>query len=246
MDLDFAFGKLVSGSADKTLRIWDLSNHKCVGVLDGHSGWVRACQISGYNVLSGSGDCTVKLWDISKLESVNSLPEEDDIDPLSRTFYGHTGGVTCVQFDETVVLSGSLDKTVIQWDLETGASITTLKAHVSLDSLISPIDKIIYSDTYNQKTLDSSIDLSEHENFDWGKLQEPEAPKVANVAGHVGCLFFFKYALAAGYGDGIIRLYDLRTGECHRSLTGHSSTVTSVRFDDNMIISGSMDKTVKV
>ena len=31
-------GRRVSGSADRTIRVWDMSTHHCVGVLDGHDG----------------------------------------------------------------------------------------------------------------------------------------------------------------------------------------------------------------
>ena len=34
---------------------------------------------------------------------------------------------------------------------------------------------------------------------------------MANVGGAVGALQFWQHALAAGYGDGIVRLFDLRS-----------------------------------
>ncbi|RCH87218.1 hypothetical protein CU098_009182, partial [Rhizopus stolonifer] len=47
------------------------------------------------------------------------------------TLQGHTNGVMCVQFDEILklVMTGSFDKTVRVWDLETGACIRTLEGH---------------------------------------------------------------------------------------------------------------------
>lgn len=38
LDFESPFGHLVTGSADKTLRVWDMSSHKCLGVLEGHTG----------------------------------------------------------------------------------------------------------------------------------------------------------------------------------------------------------------
>ena len=36
--LDFGNGRMVSGSADRTCRVWDLEKKCCIGVLDGHDG----------------------------------------------------------------------------------------------------------------------------------------------------------------------------------------------------------------
>lgn len=36
--LDGPFGTLVTGSADRTIRVWDLSSLRCIGTLHGHNG----------------------------------------------------------------------------------------------------------------------------------------------------------------------------------------------------------------
>lgn len=38
----------------------------------------------------------------------------------------------------------------------------------------------------------------------------------------------------------------MRTGQAHRTLTGHSGPITCLQFDESYIISGSLDKTIKV
>jgi mitochondrial division protein 1 len=249
LDFETPYGYLVSGSADKSLRVWDISNHKCVGVLDGHEGWIRAVQISAYSVVSGSGDHTAKLWDVSKLsESGQQLIDaQDDTEPLVRSFYGHTGGVTCLQFNNQFLLTGSVDRTIRQWDLETGATFGVLRSETSLDTLDTPLDLALY-DEKREKVI--APIPTEPEFHVWTNPQQrrtsSQHSKIFNVGGHVGGLHFYQHALAAGYGDGVIRLFDLRSGDCHRSLTGHYGTVTCVSFDDNEIISGSIDKTVKV
>ena len=57
--------KFISGSADNTLKRWDLSEGKVLTQFAGHSGWVLSCTLSpdGDQVLSGSNDTFVKLWD---------------------------------------------------------------------------------------------------------------------------------------------------------------------------------------
>jgi len=59
-------GKLVmSGSADKTVRLWDAVTGAALQTLEGHSSWVYSIAFSpdGKQVVSGSDDRTVRLWD---------------------------------------------------------------------------------------------------------------------------------------------------------------------------------------
>jgi WD40 repeat protein len=59
-------GKLVvSGSEDKTVRLWGAATGAALQTLDGHSGPVTSVAFlpDGKLVVSGSGDKTVRLWD---------------------------------------------------------------------------------------------------------------------------------------------------------------------------------------
>jgi WD40 repeat protein len=239
-------GILISGSADKTLRVWDMATHQCKGVLEGHDGWIRSVQLNGYQIISGSGDHTAKLWDISRLEvtGVPLLDNQDDVDePLLKTYYGHSAGITCLQFEQGRLLTGSIDKTIRSFDMETGGTLSVLYAMKPLES--SQLDTILYPESKSDSPFS---DLLSNKDFTGWSETNGNAPALIprNNCGHVGGLHFYQHALAAGYGDGQIRLFDLRTGKCHRQLIEHSMAVTAVNFDDNEIISGSLDNTIKV
>lgn len=79
----------------------------------------------------------------------------------------------------------------------------------------------------------------------------------------VGGVQFWGYALASASGDGGVRMWDsesqapiqfrkaadirvVRTGQAHRTLTGHNGPVTCLQFDENSIVTGSLDKTIRV
>lgn len=62
----------------------------------------------------------------------------------------------------------------------------------------------------------------------------------------VGGLQFWGYALASGSADGCVRMWDMRTGQAHRTLVGHAAPVTSLQFDEYHLVSGSLDKTIRV
>lgn len=62
-------GRLVSGSIDRTLRIWDCSSWSCLAVLRGHTGSVHSlAYLASGELVSGSTDSTMRVWNLSSSE----------------------------------------------------------------------------------------------------------------------------------------------------------------------------------
>ena len=58
--------RVVTGSRDKTIRIWDAESGAVVGeALTGHNGavWSVAYSPDGRHIISGSRDSTIRIWD---------------------------------------------------------------------------------------------------------------------------------------------------------------------------------------
>src|SRR5438045_192156 len=74
----------ISTSADKTLRVWDLTTGKPVATLEGHSSEVVGVAVAespnGIVLVSGSQDKTLSVWNLASGKSVAILE-------------GHSGGV---------------------------------------------------------------------------------------------------------------------------------------------------------
>ncbi|KAF9233508.1 WD40-repeat-containing domain protein [Melanogaster broomeanus] len=102
--------KLVSGSYDSTVRIWDRKTG-AVEVLSGHTTSVHAVDVSqdGKMVVSGGSDYTVRIWNGDSGETIHVCE-------------GHKNYVSSVHFSPDVdrVVSGSADGTVRVWSVETG------------------------------------------------------------------------------------------------------------------------------
>ncbi|CAE6436413.1 unnamed protein product [Rhizoctonia solani] len=97
--------RVVSGSYDETVRIWDVERGTTIiGPLD-HIGWVRSVAFSpdGSQVVSGSHNSTIQLWD-SRSGRMTGSPYE-----------GHTWDIYGVAFspDGNYIASGSRDHTSI-------------------------------------------------------------------------------------------------------------------------------------
>jgi len=100
---------VVSGSDDKTLKVWDLETGRCRATFEGHTNSVFGVAITsdGKTVVSGSDDKTLKVWDL-------------ETGRCRATFEGHTDSVFGVAItpDGRTVVSGSADKTLKVWDLD--------------------------------------------------------------------------------------------------------------------------------
>ncbi len=106
--------RIVSGSDDNGLRLWDASSGKQLGPpLQGHTDWVRSVAFSpdGRRIVSGSDDNSLRLWDASSGKQIGP--------PLQ----GHTSSVRSVAFspDGRRIVSGSGDKTLRLWDASGGS-----------------------------------------------------------------------------------------------------------------------------
>jgi WD40 repeat protein len=117
--------RIVSGSADNTLRLWDAQTGQPLGQpLKGHESWVMSIAFSpdGTRIVSGSEDKTLRLWDAKTGQ------------PLGQPLTGHESTVMSVAFspDGTRIVSGSEDKTLRLWDAKTGQPLgQPLKGHES-------------------------------------------------------------------------------------------------------------------
>ena len=105
--------RIVSGSEDRTIRVWDAHSGDVVaGPFEGHTSSVRSVAFSpdGTRIVSSSSDCTIRVWDARSG------------DVVAGPFEGHTDYVTSVAFspDGTRIVSGSGDHTIRVWDARSG------------------------------------------------------------------------------------------------------------------------------
>ncbi len=78
----FADGRrALSGSDDRTLKLWDLQTGKATATLKGHEDGVMAVAVfaDGRRALSGSDDRTLKVWDLKARKCLATFTGESAI-----------------------------------------------------------------------------------------------------------------------------------------------------------------------
>jgi WD40 repeat protein/tRNA A-37 threonylcarbamoyl transferase component Bud32 len=224
----------VSGSDDKTLRLWDTRARRALTVMSNHSGYVSgvtavATSPDGHTFASGSLDGTVKIWNFRSGKPAQLL-------------FGHRDRVLAVAFDPSgrYLVSGSSDRTVKLWNLSRGKSVLTLKGHAN-----AVIAVAVSSDGKSLASAgeDGTIVL-------WDMIK---GRRVRTLRGHQSTVRSIAFdpdgrTLASGSDDKMIKLWDIASGKLVRTLSGHTQSITSLAFraDGNLLASGSTDRQIRL
>ncbi|KAI6010176.1 WD40-repeat-containing domain protein [Pisolithus marmoratus] len=249
--LDFSepYGVLVSSSQDDIQpRVWDLMTGAEIGRLQGHRGTVKCIQVEDNLCLTGSDDGSARLWNLGAVDdgweeaSLSDVAEDiGDQDgelvekpnsvrcsaegggPCLRRLEGHSKAVTALYFEDDCLVTGASDKTLRQWDLTTGQCVLTMD--------------ILWAISHSPGGAAGSLSPAP---------LYPGLSAAGMYQDFVGAVQFWGYALVSGSGDGAVRMWDMRTGQAHRTLTGHTGPVTCLQFDETHIATGSLDKSIRI
>ena len=213
---------LASGSADKTIRIWDVSdpdNPRHLRTMHGHTSNVEtvAWSPNGRTLTSGSDDGTTRLWD----------PNTGSNFAVLR---GHAQSVEPVAWHPNgrMLATGSYDDTIRIWDPDTDTTLRILRGHTSdLDALVFHPN----GQTLASGSSDHTIRLWNPSN---GNLK-------ATLTGHSGVVNALAFSpngqiLASGSDDDTIRIWMLVTLD----VTGNGV----VNFRDIVAVANNYGKTV--
>jgi WD40 repeat protein len=265
--------KVVTGSWDNTIRVWNAQTGKLEQSLAGHERLVNSIAISddGTNLVSASDDKTLKVWNLQTGELIQTLKGHDDVvNSVALTPDGKTA------------ISASDDETIRIWNLETGKSELTLTGHEDwINSVVVSKDgKTIVSGSSDEtvrvwdlqsgtlectlkdhqdvvntvaispdgQTIVSGSDDETVKVWNWQTFELKHTFEVA--AGWVNTVDISADGtkVISGSDDGVIRMWSLATYEPLAVLEGHEEMVSSVDLNLNgsTIVSVSDDQTMKI
>ncbi|PPQ73872.1 hypothetical protein CVT26_011735 [Gymnopilus dilepis] len=218
--------KVISGSDDKTIRIWNVETGEEESRFKGLSDevWCVATSLDGLKVVSGSKDNSIQIWNVKT-------------GTAEKRLMGHTNCVTAVSMshDGTKVISGSWDMTVRIWSTESGVEEKLLEGHTEVvwSVAISPDDLKLVSGSS-----DKTVRI-------WNVRTGRELRKLDGHSSYVRAVAISPdgRSVVSGSDDMTIRIWNIKTGQEERRFEGHSGWVRAVAVsrDGKKVISGSRD-----
>ena len=136
---------LASGSADGTVRIYDVVSRRLLRSFAGHTRLVTSIAFSPDSLLAASGsyDHTIKLWNVADGR-------------LVRTLTGHTDLVWSIAFspDGKRIVSGSEDQTIRIWALDSNTPPEKISTTDSVSRVaVSPDGRTILAMNFSDKSV---------------------------------------------------------------------------------------------
>lgn len=217
--LQFDTDKVLTGSDDTNINVYDTRTGALRATLEGHEGGVWALEYYGNTLVSGSTDRSVRVWDIERAR-------------CTQIFHGHTSTVRCLQIVLPVEVGKKADGTPEMMPKEPLIITGSRDSNLRIWKLPKPGDPVYYQNGPH-------VDDTDCPYFVRALIGHQHS--VRTIAAHGD-------TLVSGSYDCTVRVWKISTGEALHRLQGHSLKVYSVVLDHkrNRCISGSMDNMVKV
>ncbi|KAI1473637.1 WD40 repeat-like protein [Daldinia eschscholtzii] len=257
--LQFDEDKIITGSDDMLIHVYDTKTGKLRRRLEGHEGGVWALQYEGNFLVSGSTDRSVRVWDIEK-------------GLCTQVFYGHTSTVRCLQIlmptdtgkvengqavmmpPKPLIITGSRDSQLRVWRLPESGSKRYIQTGPPANDTDCPyFIRILQGHTHSVRAIAAHGDTLVSGSYDntvrvW-RISTGETVHV--LQGHSQKVYSVVLDVArnrciSGSMDSFVKIWDLETGSCLHTLEGHSLLVGLLDLRDERLVSAAADSTLRI
>ncbi|KAF2024959.1 WD40 repeat-like protein [Setomelanomma holmii] len=217
--------KAITGSRDRTIRVWDLKTYKCVKVYGGPNhrpthGTPQPMEERPERVISNP--------------SMNGTAAGHNIYVVPADY--HDASILCLQYDNEIMVTGSSDYTCIVWDItgDTYVPMHRLRGHEAgvLDVCLD--DKYIIS-----CSKDAMIKV-------WDRKTGTCIRTLKGHRGPVNAVQLRGNFLVSASGDGVAKLWNLETGLSIKDFPSEDRGLAAVEFSDDAkyVLAGGNDHVV--
>lgn len=220
--------KVVSGSDDLSVIVWDKQTSQLLEELKGHDAPVSCVRmLSGERVLTASHDGTVKMWDVRT-------------DTCVATVGRCSSAVLCMEYDDSTGILAAAGRDVVAniWDIRAGKQMHKLLGHTKWIKSIRMTGDIILtgSDDWTAKMWSLSRGTCD-----------------AVLACHAGPILCVEYSpsdkgIITGSTDGLVRFWENEEGgiRCVKNITIHSASILSINAGEHWLGIGAADNSMSL
>lgn len=215
--------EILSGSEDRTIKLWNIGSGKVLRTFSKHSNTVWSIAISpdGQRFTSGSGDNTAGVWDLATGKFLYTLA-------------GHSGTVWSAAFsaDGETLATGSDDQTIRLWSMSTGKEFGQLSGH---SGAVRAIAFSFDGQYLISGSGDTTIKIWDFRSGKVLRTLQGHSDRILSIA-----ISPDSQLLVSGSVDRTIKIWQLGTGKLLRTLSGNSHWVNTVAIspDGNLLASG--------
>ncbi|KAL8869408.1 MAG: hypothetical protein Q9174_004291 [Haloplaca sp. 1 TL-2023] len=257
--LQFDTDKILTGSDDTNINVYDTQTGALRKKLAGHEGGVWALQYEGDVLVSGSTDRSVRVWNIKEGR-------------CTQVFQGHTSTVRCLQIlmpsevgrttdgkaimapKQPLIITGSRDSNLRVWKLPKPGDAECFQAGPSVDDTDCPyFVRVLTGHHHSVRAIAAYADTLVSGSYDctvrvW-KISTGE--NVHRLTGHTQKVYSVvldnkRNHCISGSMDNMVKVWSLDTGLCLYNLEGHSSLVGLLDLREDRLVSAAADSTLRI
>ncbi|KAL2813152.1 WD40-repeat-containing domain protein [Aspergillus granulosus] len=228
--VQFDENKIITGSRDRTIRVWDAhypwSCRKIIGPPPGD-----------VNNNGPVHDPEQQSSGKSPFLTIRPPPTRsaEIVDLSARPYDYHSASILCLQFDDEIMVTGSSDYSCIVWDIKNDyRPIHRLEGHTA------GVLDVCFDDRY---IVSCSKD---HAICVWDRRTGALVKKLLGHSGPVNAVQLRGDLLVSASGDGVAKLWNVASGLCIKEFTSKDRGLACVEFshDARTVLTGGNDQMI--
>ncbi|XP_057992709.1 DENN domain and WD repeat-containing protein SCD1 isoform X2 [Hevea brasiliensis] len=220
-------GKVVSGSDDQSVIVWDKQTSQLLEELKGHDAQVSCVRmLSGERVLTAAHDGTVKMWDVRT-------------DTCVATVGRCSSAVLCMEYDDStgILAAAGRDAVANIWDIRAGRQMHKLLGHTKWIRSIRMVGDTLVtgSDDWTARV--------------WSVSRGTCDAVLACHAGPILCVecSMLDRGIITGSTDGLLRFWENEEGiRCVKNVTIHNAAILSINAGEHWLGIGAADNSMSL
>ncbi|KAL2163990.1 hypothetical protein VTH06DRAFT_3204 [Thermothelomyces fergusii] len=239
--LQFDESKIITGSRDRTIRVWDMHTFACKLVI----GPPEIVNDKAAALLYDENDMPVHyatLPDVDPTPTADGLPRApvrayDSVPMLYAPPIHHKASILCLQYDDRILVTGSSDATCIVYSLADGfRPVRRLRRHAA-----AVLDLVFDERHIVTCSKDVSICV-------WDRATGALLRQLRGHSGPVNAVQMRGNTIVSCSGDFKVKLWNIDTGRNIRELLGHSKGLACSQFseDGRYIASAGNDLAIRI